>query len=135
MITKHISSTLVIIVSLSIFSCKDGGFLSGKKQSALNGGTFYLAENNQPASFFPLSLTSQVEGLIASQVHESLIRLNPKTLEITSGIVEKWEVSADGKLITFNLRKDVFFQDDKLIYVVIFVTNVLKFFFNKMCDK
>lgn len=113
MITKHISSTLIIIVSLIIFSCKDGGFLSGKKQSALNGGTFYLAENNQPASFFPLSLTSQVEGLIASQMHESLIRLNPKTLEITSGIVEKWEVSADGKLITFNLRKDVFFQDDK----------------------
>src|SRR6185369_13264608 len=49
--------------------------------------------------------------LIASQIHEGLVRINPKDLSVTPGLAESWEISPDGKIITFHLRKGVKFQD------------------------
>lgn len=105
-------SVLAVACALFALSCKNTGN-SERKQSEKNGGTFVMAENVEIGSVFPHSITSQVEGLIASQIHEGLVRLNPVTLEATPGIAEKWEVSPDGKTITFHLKKGVHFQDDK----------------------
>lgn len=105
-------SVLAVACALFALSCKNTGN-SERKQSEKNGGTFVMAENIEIGSVFPHSITSQVEGLVASQIHEGLVRLNPVTLEAAPGIAEKWEVSPDGKIITFHLKKGVHFQDDK----------------------
>jgi peptide/nickel transport system substrate-binding protein len=96
-----------------IFGCTNAPKGSEKKQSEKNGSTFTMAETNEIGTLYPLAITSQVEGLIASQIHEGLVKLNPKTLEPIPGITEKWEISKDAKLITFHLKKGVHFQDDK----------------------
>lgn len=106
-------SIISLALSLLAFSCKNAPEGREKKQSEKNGATFTMAETNEIGTLYPLSITSQAEGLITSQIHEGLVKLNPKTLEPVSGIAEKWEVSNDGKLITFHLKKDVHFQDDK----------------------
>ncbi len=106
-------SVLAVACSLFILSCKHNGGGDSRKQSEKNGGTFVMAENVEIGSVFPHSITSQVEGLVASQIHEGLVRLNPVTLEAAPGISEKWEISPDGKTITFHLKKGVHFQDDK----------------------
>lgn len=93
-----------------MFSCKN---LDKTKLSDKNGGTFVMAENNQVATLYPLSITSQVEGLVVSQIHESLVRLDSKTLEAIPGLAESWKTSKDGKTITFHLAKGAHFQNDK----------------------
>jgi len=103
-------SILLIASSFFLFSCKDNG--SGKL-SDKNGGTFVMAENTQIGSIYPISITNQVEALVAGQIHESLVRLDSKTLEAIPGLAEKWEVSKDGRIITFYLIKGAHFQDDK----------------------
>lgn len=106
-------SVLAFSLALLAFSCKNKGGNDSRKQSEKNGGTFVMAENVEIGSVFPHSITSQVEGLVASQIHEGLVKLNPLTLEAVPGISEKWDFSADGKTITFHLKKGVHFQDDK----------------------
>lgn len=106
------NSFLAIVATVIMFSCQSDSKHTDRKQSEKNGGTFALADENSIGSIFPLSLTSQVEGFVASQIHEGLVKLNPVTLEAVPGLCEKWEVSADGKSIKFFLRKDVHFQDD-----------------------
>jgi len=103
-------SVLVLASSLLLFGCKDNG---NGRLSDKNGGTFVMAENTQIGSVYPISITNQVEGLVVSQIHESLLRLDAKTLDAIPGLAEKWEVSKDGKTITFHLMKGAHFQDDK----------------------
>ena len=106
-------SILLLVSSLAFFSCKDGGNSGNGKLSDKNGGTFVMAENIEIGSLYPVSVTNQVEAIIVSQIHESLVRLDSKTLEVIPGLAEKWEVSPDGKKITFHLTKGAHFQDDK----------------------
>jgi len=87
-------SILLVAASVTFFGCKN---VQNGKQSDKNGGTFTMAENTPIGTLYPISLTNQVEGLIVSQIHESLVRLNPKTLEVVPGLAEKWETSSDGK--------------------------------------
>ncbi len=103
-------SILLLVSSLVLFSCKDNG---NGKLSDKNGGTFVMAENTPLAGLYPVSITNQAEALVVGQIHESLLRLDPKTLEIVPGLAEKWEISKDGKTITFHLVKGAHFQDDK----------------------
>lgn len=103
-------SILVLTASFLAFSCKDN---SAGKLSDKNGGTFVMAENTDIGSLFPLSVTNQVEALVVGQIQESLLKLDSKTLEIKAGLTEKWEISGDGKIITFHLVKGAHFQDDK----------------------
>jgi len=103
-------SILVLASCIALSSCKDkdNGKLSDK-----SGGTFVMAENFPIGSIYPISTTNQVEALVVGQIHESLLRLDPKTLEVAPGLAEKWEISKDGKTITFHLVKGAHFQDDK----------------------
>ena len=102
-------SAFILASSLLLFSCKNGD----KDASPKNGGTFTMAENSSVSAIFPHSATNQLEATIISQIHESLLRLDSKTLEPINGLAEKWEVSPDGKIITFHLLKGARFQDDK----------------------
>ena len=106
-------SIVSIALSLLAFGCKNATETNDRKQSEKSGGSFSMAETMEIGSIYPLSLTSQSEGVIASQIHEGLVKLNPKSLEAVAGIAEKWEISPDGKTYTFHLRKGVHFQDDK----------------------
>ena len=103
-------SILLLVASAFLFSCKDNG---NGKFSKKNGGTFVMAENTEVGSIYPVSITNQVEALIVTQIHESLVKLDAKTLEVIPGLAEKWELSNDGKIITFHLTKGAHFQDDK----------------------
>jgi oligopeptide transport system substrate-binding protein len=109
----NISTLVVAGCFLALTSCKNAGSGADKKLSDKNGGMFSMAENSEVGTLFPHMITAQVEGLITSQIHESLVRLNPKTLEVIPGLAQSWEISADGKTITFHLVKGAFFQDDK----------------------
>ena len=106
-------SILLLVSSLAFYSCKDGVNSGNDKHSDKSGGTFVMVENIEIGSLYPISVTNQVEALVVAQIHESLLRLDAKTLEVLPGLAQKWETSADGKKITFHLTKGAHFQDDK----------------------
>lgn len=76
-----------------------------------SGGFICIDEVLPPKNIFPQATTNFIEGMVTSQIHEGLVRLNPKTLEPIPGLAEKWEISPDGKTITFHLRQGVYFQN------------------------
>lgn len=103
------------IIALTAFLAACGGGKDGDntKRPEGSGGAIRIAEVTPPKNIFPQAITTQIEGLIVSQIHEGLVRLNPKTLEPIPGLAEKWEISPDGKTITFHLRKGAFFHNSE----------------------
>ena len=132
----NISIISFIVVFLTI-GCKHNGD-ENKKASEKNGGTLILAENTGIGSLFPHTITAQTEGVITAQIHESLLRLNSKTLEVIPGLVQAWETSSDGKTMTFHLTKGAHFQDDKCYSDgkgPEITTKDVKFTYELMCTK
>lgn len=109
----NISTMIIAGCFFALAGCKNESSGAEKKLSDKTGGTFSMAENSEVGTLFPHAITAQVEGLVTSQIHEGLLRLNPKTLEVTPGLAQSWDISADGKTITFHLAKNAHFQDDK----------------------
>ncbi len=105
-------SILTYCLAVLFFGCKNGGYNQDSKQSEKNGGTLTMADNVAVVNLFPTAITSQVEAFVISQIHDGLVKLNSKTLEVVPSLAQKWETSADGKTITFHLKKGAFFQDD-----------------------
>ncbi len=106
-----ISKYCSIIALTAVITACGGGKESEKGQRPEgSGGSIRIVEVSPPKNLFPQAITTQIEGMIAGQIHEGLVRLNPKTLEPIPGLAEKWEVSEDGKTITFHLRKGAYFH-------------------------
>ncbi|MBL7918198.1 MAG: hypothetical protein JNM96_07355 [Bacteroidia bacterium] len=105
------------LVIFSLNSCKNGDSGINQSDSANNTSGFKggnkvarIAEMATPTSIFPHLITQATEALISGQIFEGLVKVDPKTLEVKPGLAEKWELSPDGKTITFQLRKGVKFQ-------------------------
>jgi len=131
-------SIIAIATSLMALSCQNNTTSGNSNPAAESGGTFVMADENSVGSVFPLSLTTQVEALVASQIHEGLVKLNPSSLEVIPGICNKWDVSQDGKTITFFLNKGIHFQDDKCYKNSKgpeITTKDVKFTFELLCKK
>lgn len=82
----------------------------GSKSQKKTGKIIRIAEIASPSSIFPHKITTAVEGLITSQIHEGLVRINPRDLTVLPGLAESWEIDQASKTITFHLRKGVKFQ-------------------------
>ncbi|HWY13045.1 MAG TPA: ABC transporter substrate-binding protein [Bacteroidia bacterium] len=107
-----IISKYSFILALSVFFAACGHKDTENSQRPEgSGGYIRIAEVTPPKSIFPQAITNLIEGMVAGQIHEGLVRLNPKTLEPVPGLAEKWEVSPDGKTITFHLRQGCYFQN------------------------
>lgn len=103
-------STFSFLTALLLTSCNNDNDNGSVKEFEGGNNVVRIAEVTAPVSIFPHKLTNSVEGLIASQIHEGLVKINPKDLKIMPGLAEKWEILPDGKTIKFFLRKGVKFQ-------------------------
>ncbi|MDZ8171176.1 ABC transporter substrate-binding protein [Microbacterium xanthum] len=96
--------------ALVLSGCAAGQSDSGEASEPKEGGTLTVAQGTdiQPASFF-----SQAQGNLAVQrmIFNTLIELDLETKEPKPSLAEAWELSEDGRTITFQLREDVTFHD------------------------
>ncbi len=83
------------------------------KGGRVYGGCIRLAESEPYQSLYPISIVDATSSLLATQIHDGLIKFNSATLKVVPSIAEKWEIDATGTKYTFHLRKGVFFQDDE----------------------
>lgn len=108
--------TLILIFSLLISGCSTGG--GDKKSTTKNGGTLIIGIESEADTLDPHSAGGWVTMRIDNQIYEPLVGEDlsksskqspvPKLVPILASSYSK---SSDGKTYTFNLRKNVKFQD------------------------
>lgn len=97
-------SLLVLAVLLTVSSAV---FAQGPVQ----GGTFRYGITTNPRGMFnPILYTEVYDGLIINQVYDGLIRID-RNLQPQPEIAKSWEISEDGRSITFYLHENVTFHD------------------------
>ena len=74
------------------------------------GGTITMALENDVIDFDPMLSRAFVDRNAHYQIYDSLVRVDP-TGKIIPWLADKWDVSADGKQVTFTLRTDVKYHD------------------------
>ncbi len=70
-----------------------------------------VAIHTEPQTWNRLLATDRVTHVVADQLHETLLRLNPESQKMEPALAESWEFSTDGTRLLFHLRKGVRFSD------------------------
>ena len=65
----------------------------------------------EPASIDPARVWDDTSSFYVANIFDTLVRLNPRTMKIEPSLALSWETSQDGRIWTFNLRRDVRFHD------------------------
>lgn len=78
--------------------------------SQTTGGTLNIAHGQQPNTIDPLVTTATATAYSAKPIFESLLTLN-ENYEVEPMLAESYEVSEDGKTITFKLRQGIKFHN------------------------
>jgi oligopeptide transport system substrate-binding protein len=68
-------------------------------------GVLHFGNGTEPQSLDPHVMSGSPEVNIARALFEGLVTRNPITLELDPGAAERWETSADGKVLTFYLNR------------------------------
>jgi len=74
------------------------------------GGTLRWGTRARPAELNPVITSYSVSASLFSLLFNGLVRVNGRC-SIEPDLAESWEVSQDGRVYTFHLRKDVRFHD------------------------
>jgi peptide/nickel transport system substrate-binding protein len=73
--------------------------------------TFVFGNQGEPVSLDPAINTDGISNRITRQIYEGLVKYKGATTDVVPALAEKWQVSADGTVWTFTLRKNVKFHD------------------------
>ena len=82
-----------------------GAGTSGGEGPAANQ-TMTIGWGAEPPSLDPGLATDTTSSNVLLNIMDPLVRLNPDTLEAVPSLAESWDVSSDGKTVTFHLRQD-----------------------------
>lgn len=88
------------------------GMGTASAQPSKRGGTLILGVEGEPSSLTAHLATDTAAMMVAYNVFNGLIGLDEK-LEPTPDLAEKWSVSPDGKVYTFELAKNAKWHDGK----------------------
>ncbi len=73
--------------------------------------TFIFGGQGEPVDLIPAIITDGISSRVTRQMFEGLTRYKGATTEVIPALAEKWQVSPDGTVWTFTLRKNVKFHD------------------------
>jgi oligopeptide transport system substrate-binding protein len=76
--------------------------------------TFRFNNGAEPETLDPAKMTGVPEHRLAMALFEGLVVYHPQTLDPQPGIAERWDVSSDGLVYTFHLRKSLWSNGDPL---------------------
>lgn len=102
------------------------------------GGVLELIEKEFYRSIFPYSIEENIGYKITSQLHNGLLKMNPKSLAIEPNIAKSWDINDEQTEYTFHLRNDVRFHEDSCFSSPeesIMTANDVVFSFELMCGE
>jgi oligopeptide transport system substrate-binding protein len=76
------------------------------------GGVLNVSQSENLTNIFPHGIVDVYTEMVASHVFESLVKFDAKTLEIKPAVAESWNVSSDGLVYTFKIKKGIKFHDN-----------------------
>ena len=82
------------------------------QEESIYGGVFKMPVGSYFSCIRPVEIQKLETAQIYDQIVESLVKYNPKTLEIESAVASSWDISEDGLTYSFDVRDDVFFHDN-----------------------
>ncbi len=82
-------------------------------QSPVSGGRFRRQLDGDPASLDPAQAPTVRAISVKMNLFDSLLRTNPKTLQLEPGLADAWTISEDHRTITFRLRRGVRFHNGR----------------------
>ncbi|MFC3847688.1 ABC transporter substrate-binding protein [Helicobacter baculiformis] len=77
------------------------------------GGTLIYARGADGSSMDPALVTDGESYASTSNIYETLVRFRYGTTELEPALASSWEISKDGLVYTFHLRKGVYFHTTK----------------------
>ena len=80
--------------------------------TATDGGTLRLLFRDPP-TFDPHLAEDNISGILVNEIFGGLVTIDPFTFQPTPDLAESWDISQDGTVYTFYLRKDAKFHDGK----------------------
>jgi oligopeptide transport system substrate-binding protein len=84
-----------------------GGTGSGGGQTGEAANqTMTIGWGAEPPSLDPGLATDTTSSNVLLNIMDPLVKLNPDTLEAVPSLAESWDISEDGKTVTYHLRKD-----------------------------
>ena len=100
---KSLRSCYFAIAALFLVACSGGesNVLSGNRD-----GIFHYGNGSEPQGLDPHVVTGVPENHIIRALFEGLAVKNPYTLEPEPGVARSWDISADGRVITFHLNPE-----------------------------
>ena len=78
----------------------------GGETGAAANQTMTIAWGAEPPSLDPGLATDTTSSNVLLNIMDPLVRLDPKTNEAIPSLAESWDVSEDGKTVTYHLRQD-----------------------------
>ena len=80
----------------------------------MQGGTLVMIVQPEPPSLASYLSTSGPIGMVTSKIYDGLLEYDTE-LQPQPSLAESWEISPDGKTITFKLREGVVFHDGEAL--------------------
>lgn len=102
------STVVAIVVLLGTISPQPIG-----AQTPIYGGHFRRHLSSDPANLDPAQTNTVRAVSVKMNIFDSLLRLDPKTLDIEPGAAESWSLSEDNRTITFRLRRGIKFHNGR----------------------
>lgn len=87
------------LISLGLAGC-------GGQAPAAKGNVLHFANGTEPADLDPQTVTGRPESNIIRSLMEGLVTPHPETLKPQPGQAESWEISDDGAVYTFKIRRE-----------------------------
>jgi len=73
--------------------------------------TFVFGAQGEPVQLDPAVITDGISSRITRQIYDGLVKYKGATTDVEPALAEKWDVSADGRVWTFQIRRNVKFHD------------------------
>jgi peptide/nickel transport system substrate-binding protein len=96
---------LTILFLVLVMMLPQAGALS-KDDGNPNGGALNYGEYGRPATLDPITSNDMIAMRISELIFNGLVGIDEKQ-EIVADLAERWDISEDGRIYTFYLRKDV----------------------------
>lgn len=75
-----------------------------------SGPSYVKAVYSIPLSLDPIKMNDTASLAVGNFLYDGLLKFSP-TLKTEGALAESWSTSKDGKILTFKLRKNIFFHD------------------------
>ena len=135
---SKISLLSVLVLSFLISSCgdKEEATYETLEGGVKKGGIYRINETEDIRSMDPVRIGDVVSHHVTHQLYDALIDLD-SNLQLVPQLATSWEISEDGMLYTFHLRKGVFFHDNKCFpdgKGREFTAQDVKYSYDRICD-